>query len=250
MIHSLIKPDSQGSGVAPGTVPPLPSLFAALQGGLTDTQLLNATLYDGDRVNKGHTIMVSDDSANHWFILKSAIGDHPMHLHGHHFQVLAKLPAKWYDASGTDLFNEVKSPHEANRAFPIDLQNPLKRDTIMVEKGITYVIAIKPDNPGVWAFHCHNDIHARSSMFSQVIERPADLRKAFGSWKTEAPADPTKTDLAFVWKIESGSGVYDNSNLVERIERRFRSALVSYELSSKRITWKATATSAKFRPRK
>ncbi|KAL8783319.1 MAG: hypothetical protein Q9195_009427 [Heterodermia aff. obscurata] len=246
----FIKPDNQGSEVSRGTVPALPSLFSALQGGLTDTELLNATRYDGDKVNKGHTIMLPDASAPHWFILRSAISDHPMHLHGHHFQILAKLPERWYDASATDLLKEVTSPHEANRAFPIDLQNPPKRDTLLVEKGITYVIAIKPDNPGVWAFHCHNDIHARSGMFSQVVERPADLRKALGSWKAEAPADATKTDLAFVWNIGSGAGVYGNENLVGSMEKRFRSALVSYGWSSGRITWRAIAPSVKFRARK
>ena len=53
------------------------------------------------------------------------------------------------------LYNEVVNPHEANRAFA-DGTNPPRRDTLMIEKGITYVIAIKPDNPGVWALHCHS----------------------------------------------------------------------------------------------
>ena len=79
-----------------------------------------------------------------------------------------------------DLYDQVTSGAVSTRGTPG--LNPMRRDTLWIEKGIVYVIAIKPDNPGVWAFHCHNDIHAKSGMFAQVIERPGRLQELLGTW--------------------------------------------------------------------
>ena len=226
-VYSWVSPDKQTANQVLTQVPSLPSLFRTLEAGISNDVLNTATRYDGDSVNKGRTIVIKGDSNPHWFILRSNIGDHPMHLHGHHFQILAKLPGPWYDVSATQLYNEVTNPHEANRAFPLSRDNPPRRDTIMIEKGITYVLAIKPDNPGVWAFHCHNDIHAVSGMFSQIVERPTDIRSAVGSWSTETPA--SGKDLAFVWNKGTGNGVYGGADAVsKKLERNFRGALETY----------------------
>ena len=64
---------------------------------------------------------------------------HPMHLHGHRFQVV--------DIDG--------------RRFSGAL-----RDTIHVPPGKRVVIAFDADNPGVWAFHCHLAYHMHAGMFA------------------------------------------------------------------------------------
>lgn len=65
---------------------------------------------------------------------------HPMHLHGHHFQVV-----------GLD----------GGPRFPGAV-----RDTVLVAPGRTVVIAIDAENPGRWAFHCHHLYHMAAGMMA------------------------------------------------------------------------------------
>jgi FtsP/CotA-like multicopper oxidase with cupredoxin domain len=69
--------------------------------------------------------------------------DHPMHLHGHFFQVLSK------------------------NGKPIT-GSPLMKDTLNVKPGEEYIVAFKADNPGNWMFHCHDLHHASAGMVTQV----------------------------------------------------------------------------------
>jgi FtsP/CotA-like multicopper oxidase with cupredoxin domain len=66
---------------------------------------------------------------------------HPMHLHGHHFQVVA--------VNGTRVKGAV-------------------RDTELVPIGGSVTLAFDAGNPGKWMFHCHNLYHMRSGMMTQV----------------------------------------------------------------------------------
>lgn len=64
---------------------------------------------------------------------------HPMHLHGHEFQVV-----------------EIDG-----KRFPGAV-----RDTIMVTPGRRVVVAFDANNPGWWAFHCHLLYHLDAGMFT------------------------------------------------------------------------------------
>jgi FtsP/CotA-like multicopper oxidase with cupredoxin domain len=66
---------------------------------------------------------------------------HPMHLHGHAFQVMA--------LNGTPLAGAV-------------------RDTVLVPPMGSVTIAFDADNPGRWAFHCHNLYHMITGMMTEV----------------------------------------------------------------------------------
>ncbi len=68
---------------------------------------------------------------------------HPMHLHGHFFQVLSK------------------------NGKPIT-GSPLIKDTLNLKPGEEYVVAFKADNPGNWMFHCHDLHHASAGMVTEV----------------------------------------------------------------------------------
>lgn len=83
---------------------------------------------------------------------------HPMHLHGHRFQVVARGPGQW---NGDDTY------------FPV---NPLKRDTAVTQPGGHLVLRFKADNPGVWAFHCHMEWHVEAGMRITLIESPDQLQ--------------------------------------------------------------------------
>ncbi len=66
---------------------------------------------------------------------------HPMHLHGHHFQVQA--------LEGRPLRGAL-------------------RDTVLVPPRQTVRIAFDADNPGRWLFHCHNLYHMATGMMTEV----------------------------------------------------------------------------------
>ena len=65
---------------------------------------------------------------------------HPMHLHGHAFQVIA--------IGGTPIQGAV-------------------RDTVLVPSMGRIRIAFDADNPGRWAFHCHNLYHMATGMMTE-----------------------------------------------------------------------------------
>lgn len=67
---------------------------------------------------------------------------HPMHLHGHHFQVVS--------INGRTLSGAM-------------------RDTIMVPSMGAVVVAFDADNPGRWLYHCHNLYHMMTGMMSELV---------------------------------------------------------------------------------
>jgi iron transport multicopper oxidase len=75
-------------------------------------------------------------------------GNHPFHLHGHVFQVLAK---------GTNLED---IPTKFSNA------NPMRRDTVVVPGEGYAIIRFRADNPGVWLFHCHVEWHGIFGLYS------------------------------------------------------------------------------------
>ncbi len=74
---------------------------------------------------------------------------HPMHLHGHVFQVV-----------------------EINGQA---LDGPL-RDTVLVPAGGDCVVILDANQPGIWAFHCHILYHAETGMFTVLRYEGADTR--------------------------------------------------------------------------
>ncbi|KAM0354819.1 hypothetical protein ACHAPU_000643 [Fusarium lateritium] len=99
-------------------------------------------------------------------------GAHPFHLHGHKFFVLLQ-GRDGYPPSPSEL-PEYLEKHGL-------LRNPLRRDTVTVEGYAWAVIRVVLDNPGIWAFHCHNVWHAESGMVMQMLVQPETMSK----WKVE-----------------------------------------------------------------
>ncbi|PNP42584.1 hypothetical protein TGAMA5MH_05325 [Trichoderma gamsii] len=89
-------------------------------------------------------------------------GNHPFHLHGHKFFVLVQGRGG-YPPSEEDLPAFLQQHDLEN--------NPLRRDTVTIEGYSWAVIRIVLDNPGMWAFHCHNMWHAESGMVMQLLVR-------------------------------------------------------------------------------
>ncbi|KAH7859478.1 hypothetical protein Vadar_001635 [Vaccinium darrowii] len=70
--------------------------------------------------------------------------NHPMHLHGFNFHVLAQ---------GFGNYDPVNEPKQFN------LVNPQIRNTIGVPAAGWAVIRFTANNPGVWLMHCHLEMH-------------------------------------------------------------------------------------------
>jgi FtsP/CotA-like multicopper oxidase with cupredoxin domain len=104
------------------------------------------------KVEKGDLVKV------HFVNNSNAI--HPMHLHGHTFQVLTR--------NGKALTG-----------------SPVYMDTINVLPGESYDIAFKANNPGLWMFHCHDLHHAAAGMDTMVdykgISTPFTIGKQSGN---------------------------------------------------------------------
>jgi len=66
---------------------------------------------------------------------------HPMHLHGHHFQVTELNGARIAGAM---------------------------RDTVLVPVDGSVTIAFDADNPGRWLLHCHNLFHMATGMMTEL----------------------------------------------------------------------------------
>ncbi|KAK4079138.1 CAZyme family AA1 [Trichoderma harzianum] len=94
-------------------------------------------------------------------------GNHPFHLHGHKFFVLYQGRGGYppYEADFPDFVKE----HNLD-------DNPVRRDTVTVEGYSWAVIRLVLDNPGMWAFHCHNMWHAESGMLMQLLVRSDVVR--------------------------------------------------------------------------
>lgn len=84
---------------------------------------------------------------------------HPMHLHGHSFQVLSEGPGDW---DGRTVVNP---------------QNPLRRDTHLQTRYGHLVIQFTTDNPGVWSYHCHIAWHASMGLNIMLLEGGDQLTK-------------------------------------------------------------------------
>jgi FtsP/CotA-like multicopper oxidase with cupredoxin domain len=71
---------------------------------------------------------------------------HPMHLHGHYFNVVAINGRRFHGAL---------------------------RDTVLVPPDAQVTIQFDADNPGTWAFHCHHLYHMNSGMMAAIAYQSA-----------------------------------------------------------------------------
>ncbi|KAI2609436.1 putative multicopper oxidase [Hypoxylon fragiforme] len=88
--------------------------------------------------------------------------EHPWHLHGHTFQIVAWGPGLFGDSSNTT-------------RTTWHLTNPMRRDTVTIPPFSHVVIRFPADNPGLWALHCHVAWHIEGGMFLSLAELPSDL---------------------------------------------------------------------------
>ena len=86
------------------------------------------------------------------------VASHPMHLHGHNFNVLAEGVGTW----------DGKIVHQ---------QNTQRRDVQIVQGNGFIVLQYNADNPGVWPFHCHIAWHVSAGLYINTVESTNLLQK-------------------------------------------------------------------------
>lgn len=84
---------------------------------------------------------------------------HPMHMHGHQFQVVARSQG----------FDEPVHYDPGNSKLD---EHPMLRDTLAVKGNGYSVMRFRANNPGVWFFHCHLDFHLEQGLALTLIEAP------------------------------------------------------------------------------
>ena len=108
---------------------------------LTGSMMNYVWTLNGRRFEDRQPLAVSRGQRVEIVMRNQTMMSHPMHLHGHSFQVVAIDGQRIQGAT---------------------------RDTVLVPIGRSVTIAFDADNPGRWAFHCHNLYHMAAGMMTSV----------------------------------------------------------------------------------
>jgi FtsP/CotA-like multicopper oxidase with cupredoxin domain len=156
----LATPDGMISKVAGEADEPAAPVGLGLERRLRASQPLPARPAD-----RHHTLTITEAPGYVWMLNGAMHGDHaalevgqgerveitfldqttmahPMHLHGHHFQVVAIDGERFSGAM---------------------------RDTVLVPARGSVTIAFDASNPGKWALHCHHLYHMAAGMMTNVV---------------------------------------------------------------------------------
>ncbi|XP_062608275.1 uncharacterized protein LOC134270113 [Saccostrea cucullata] len=130
---------------------------------------------------------------------------HPVHMHGHSFYVLKMGYPDYNQTTGQFIADNAdincRGGVPANKSFcneatwsdqswlngnvpGLELQNPPRKDTIIVPSGGYVVVRIKADNPGLWIMHCHIELHSSDGMAMLLNESFPNLPKTPSNFPT------------------------------------------------------------------
>lgn len=112
-------------------------------------------------------------------------GSHPVHLHGHSFYVLSSF--RMEGRGGWGSYNPY-DPASVMR-MPLNLENPLVKDTVSVPRRGHVVLRVVADNPGLWMLHCHMMVHMGTGMAAGLHVGPPDDERHLQT------IDPTASSL-------------------------------------------------------
>ncbi|KAL0932593.1 multicopper oxidase [Colletotrichum truncatum] len=136
----------------------------------------------GDKWPVGWVVVPENYTENDWVHLvlfgatNNTGGPHPIHLHGHDFAILQEVD------------NQQWSP-EIYNASKNNLNNPARRDVVLLPKAGYVVIGFKTDNPGVWLMHCHIAAHAAGGLSLQIMERQQAANQIWPAGDSKALAE-------------------------------------------------------------
>jgi FtsP/CotA-like multicopper oxidase with cupredoxin domain len=180
--------------VAKNSLPERPvqrSLPSVLGGSMTNyTWTINGASYPNR-----HSLNVKEGERVELVISNTTGMSHPMHLHGHVFEV-----------------TEIDGQKIAGA----------KRDTILVPPKSIIKVVFDANDPGVWAYHCHILYHLATGMFTVLKYENADTKY----WKPEKTAAELESPLelnnaAASWR-EMTTGLFTSGEPVTAHEEEAR----------------------------
>ncbi|KAI9651147.1 hypothetical protein NHQ30_001184 [Ciborinia camelliae] len=123
-------------------------------------------------------------------------GNHPMHLHGHKVWVLGQGHGAFPGYQALNLQPEGRGTLPGHEHA---LDNLIRRDVATLQGFGWLALRFVADNPGVWAFHCHNMWHGEAGMVMQFLDRVDQVAK----W--EIPRENQKLCELDIGELEKGS---------------------------------------------
>lgn len=139
---------SSSSDAQPYVPPKVPSLYTALT--TSSNAFMDPATYGVGAnpwvLKSGQVVQINYYNADAF--------PHPLHLHGHVFQIVARGSGSWNG-------DESSLPNV-----------PAKRDVAVVPANGHLVLRFQANNPGVWFFHCHIDLHLIGGMAATMVEAP------------------------------------------------------------------------------
>lgn len=127
------------------------------------------------------------------------LSDHPMHLHGHNFYVLAQGIGEW---NGTITNAENPIRRDTQILGQGQFNATTSQDTFFLGTPSYIVLQYEQDNPGVWPFHCHVAWHASDGFITNLLERPDEI-------KNNMPVPSTMVQQCREWSEWTGEHVVD-----------------------------------------
>ncbi|KAK3791910.1 hypothetical protein RRG08_026812 [Elysia crispata] len=121
--------------------------------------------------------------------------NHPTHLHGHGFRVLAM------DKLGKSLPAEVVTSLDERGGISRNFHRPPKKDTVTIPDGGYTIVRFHADNPGMWLLHCHVEYHVEIGM--AVLLQVGDV--------TQFPARPYRFPTCGDWHPTEADGEREES---------------------------------------
>jgi hypothetical protein len=120
---------------------------------------------------------------------------HPMHLHGHRFEVLEVFapPVSDCTLNRCPLTTYFDSPAKRAELAAIPMGTHVYKDSVTMPGGGAVAIRFGSDNPGVWLAHCHINLHMDDGMMWLNIEGDLDAAK---TPRDRLPADFPQCDDA------------------------------------------------------
>ncbi|KAJ2701386.1 ferroxidase fet3 [Coemansia sp. IMI 209128] len=139
--------------------PLTPALYSALSMGdmATDKRVYGP---------QAHPIVLKHNEVIELVIHNPEVVLHPLHLHGHAFQITEYGPTRPFIPSNATAVPVVKNSGV-----------PAKRDTVVILPSHYVKLRFRADNPGVWMLHCHMDIHFVMGLALTFIEAPDVLQR-------------------------------------------------------------------------
>ncbi|BGP25451.1 diphenol oxidase [Rhodotorula toruloides] len=137
---------------------------AGLSEGISFLDPLLHQIVRGENPNTGRIALVTAwDVETVDIVIQNLNGpEHPFHLHGKPFWIMAR--------------GRGSVGPETVASLDVNTYNPLRRDTLGLPSGEWVLIRLVTDVPGVFAFHCHIVFHQAQGLFGALVVQPDVIR--------------------------------------------------------------------------